>query len=63
MNTSSKNGKKKCNVYNRVNVGLETGEPPPHIHKADSAPTLGTAVTKFVITTAAQKLLWLQGNT
>lgn len=56
INTSSKNGKKKCNVYNRVNVGLET-EGPPHTHKADSSPTAGIAVTKFVITTAAQKLI------
>jgi len=38
-------------------------EKPPQSHKEIVSPTSGIAVNKFVITVAAQKLIWPHGKT
>jgi hypothetical protein len=49
-------GNVKCKLKNLFNVGLPT-EKPPQIHWAMDSPIIGTAVNKFVITVAPQKLI------
>jgi len=49
-------------LKNLFNVGLLT-EKPPHNQYAIGSPTNGTAVIRFVITVAPQKLICPQGNT
>jgi hypothetical protein len=49
-------GIKKCNIKNFFNVDPLT-EKSPHIQITNLFPKKGTAVTKFVITVAAQKLI------
>ena len=56
------NGKKKCKLKNLFNVALFTVKP-PHSQSTIDWPTIGTAVTKLVITVAPQKLIWPQGKT
>jgi hypothetical protein len=55
------NGKTKCKLKNLFKVLFET-EKPPHSHSEIISPITGIAVNKFVITVAAQKLIWPQGN-
>lgn len=55
-------GATKWNTKNRCKVGLST-EYPPQIHCTISIPTYGIAVTKFVITVAAQNDICPHGRT
>ena len=49
-------------MKNRVSVADETAKP-PHTHSTRTFPQMGRADRKFVITVAAQKLIWPQGRT
>lgn len=52
----------KWKVKNRVRVTLVTAKP-PQTHSTRSLPHRGMAEKKFVITVAAQKLIWPHGRT
>lgn len=56
------NGRIKCRAKNRVRVGSLI-ENPPQSHVVRVFPRYGTAVSRFVITVAAQKDICPQGST
>jgi len=56
------NGRIKWKAKKRVSVAEDTAKP-PQIHSTRCLPQTGSAEKKFVITVAAQKLIWPQGRT
>lgn len=56
------NGRRKCKVKNRVNVGLST-EKPPQAHSTRVWPMYGTAEKRLVITVAPQNDICPHGRT
>jgi len=62
VNNKIMKGKIKWKLKNLFNVKVLTANP-PHNQRTIYSPKKGTAENKFVITVAAQKLIWPQGNT
>ena len=62
LSAARMNGKRKCNVKNRVSVALLT-EKPPQSQNTISLPTTGIAEAKLVITVAPQKDICPHGST
>jgi len=56
------NGRMKWKVKNRVRVMVVTAKP-PQTHSTRVFPQIGRAERKFVITVAAQNLIWPHGRT
>lgn len=56
------NGRIKWNVKKRVRVTVVTANP-PQTHSTKTFPQIGKADKKFVMTVAAQNLIWPQGRT
>lgn len=56
------NGRRKCKVKNRVNVGLST-EKPPQAHSTRVWPIYGTAEKRLVMTVAPQNDICPHGRT
>lgn len=56
------NGRMKCRAKNRVKVGSLI-ENPPQSQLVSSVPMYGTAVSRFVITVAAQNDICPHGST
>lgn len=52
----------KCSAKNRVSVGSLIANP-PHNHVVMVVPRYGIAVSRLVITVAAQNDIWPHGNT
>lgn len=56
------NGRMKCRAKNRVSVGSLMAKP-PHSQVVSDVPKYGTAVSRFVITVAAQNDICPHGRT
>lgn len=59
---ASTKGRRKCRAKNRVRVAESTAKP-PHNHSTKVFPIYGNAEKRFVITVAAQNLIWPQTST